>query len=375
LNLKEKLANIRLLLTGGGTGGHLFPAVAAAQEFQRQLPGTEVLFVGTLRKVDTGSLAAYGFASDNIRCHGLKGKNPLELLKAIIVLPISFYQAGRIIRRFRPSMILGVGGYVTGPVIVAGKILGIPAVIHEQNSVPGLANRKLGSFVDRVCLSLPGSGREFSGEKLVYTGNPVRRNILELANLPPQKVDGGGKKTLLVLGGSQGAQAVNRLVSAGLRMLPDNVLADLRVIHQTGEHDFEGIIKEYTERGIEAHVQPFFTDMAEIYSRADLLVSRAGATTLAEIAVLGKPAILIPYPFAADNHQEKNGDYYVAGGGAVMLRQNELTGELLGGHIRQLLDDEGRRHTMSMAMKKLAFPDAAEKIVACCLQVMEMSGN
>ncbi len=373
--MQDKNLKIRLLLTGGGTGGHLFPAVAAAQEFQRQLPETQVLFIGTRRKVDTKSLAAYGFVSDNIKCHGLKGKNPLELLKALAILPLSFLQAGRIIRRFRPNIILGVGGYVTGPVVIAGKMLGIPTVIHEQNSVPGLANKKLGPFVDRVCLSLPGSGRDFPGGKISYTGNPVRRNILELAKNTPSKASGKVKNTLLVLGGSQGARAVNQLVSEGLQSLPDKVLEGLRVIHQTGEEDFAAVKGRYADRGIEALVQPFFTDMAEIYCQADLLVSRAGATTLAEMAVLGKPAILIPYPFAADNHQEKNGDYYVAGGGAVLLRQKELTSATLGENIRQLMSDENRRMAMGLAMKKLAFPDAAEKIVACCLQVMEEKDN
>ncbi|MFH0785188.1 MAG: undecaprenyldiphospho-muramoylpentapeptide beta-N-acetylglucosaminyltransferase [Pseudomonadota bacterium] len=371
--MKEKLPEIRLLLTGGGTGGHLFPAVAAAQEFLWQLPETQVLFVGTERKVDTRSLKTYGFASDSIKCYGLKGKNPLELLKAIATLPVSFYQAGRIIRRFRPNIILGVGGYVTGPVVVAGKILGIPTVIHEQNSIPGLANRKLGPFVDRVCLSLPGSERYFSGEKIFYTGNPVRRNILELAKNPSLNVAGRNKKTLLILGGSQGAQAVNRLVSEGLQSLSNALLGDLRVIHQTGEQDFEVVNQGYEKRGIEALVQPFFTDMAEIYSQADLLVSRAGATTLAEIAVLGKPAILIPYPFAADNHQEKNADYYVAGGGAIVMRQHEIASDVLAENIRQLIMNEERLIAMGLAMKKLAFPDAAEKIVACCLQVMEIN--
>jgi len=370
-----KLPNIRLLLTGGGTGGHLFPAVAAAQEFLRQMPETQVLFVGTRRKVDMRSLAVYGFASDHIRCSGLKGKSPWELLKAITLLPVSFYQAGGIIRRFRPNIILGVGGYVTGPVVVAGKILGIPTVIHEQNSVPGLANRKLGSFVDRVCLSLPGSGGDFPEEKITYTGNPVRRNILQLAKNSPLRLSGNGKRSLLVLGGSQGAQAVNRLVSEGLQSLPDPILAGLQVIHQTGEQDLEGIKKLYADRGIESLVQPFFTDMAEIYNQADLLVSRAGATTLAEIAVLGKPAILIPYPSAADNHQEKNANHYAAGGGAVVLRQHELTGNKLAENIRKLICDEDKLLAMGTAMKKLAFPDAAEKIVACCLQVIEIKGK
>jgi UDP-N-acetylglucosamine--N-acetylmuramyl-(pentapeptide) pyrophosphoryl-undecaprenol N-acetylglucosamine transferase len=371
MRLTGKPVNIRLLLTGGGTGGHLFPAVAAAQEFQRQFPETEVLFVGTERKVDTRSLAQYGFASEKIKSYGLKGKSPFELLKAIAVLPVSCWQAAMIIRRFRPNIILGVGGYVTGPVVLAGKFLGIPTVIHEQNSVPGLANKKLGRLVDKVCLSLPGSGGEFPSEKIVYTGNPVRRTILDLAKSPPIKATLQGKKTLLVLGGSQGAQAINQLVPEGLLSLPGGFSANIRVIHQTGEQDCAAVKDLYATRGIEAQVQPFFTDMVEIYSQADLLVSRAGATTLAEIAVLGKPAILIPFPAATDNHQEKNGAYYTAGGGAVLLRQKELTGEILAENIQALMGDEGRLTAMGMAMKKLAYPEAAEKIVACCLQIME----
>ncbi len=367
--MKNNRANIRVLLTGGGTGGHLFPAVAAAQEFQRQLPETQILFVGTRRGVDTKSLAVYGFPSESIRCYGLKGKNPLELLKALAILPLSFIQAGRIIRRFRPDIIFGVGGYVTGPVIVAGKAMGIPAVIHEQNSVPGLANRKLGRLVDRVCLSMAGSGAWFPAEKTVYTGNPVRRDILDLAQSPPPRKD--QKRTLLVLGGSQGARAVNQLVAEGLRSLPDDVLADLRLIHQTGEADAATVREQYAGRGIDALVQPFFTGMAEVYGQADLLVSRAGATTLSEIAVLGKPAILIPYPYAADNHQEKNGDHYVAGGGAIQYRQSELSSTRLAELIGNLIRDENTLNVMGKAMKALAFPDAAAKIVACCLQVME----
>lgn len=368
--MRAKGDHIRLLLTGGGTGGHLFPAVAAAQEFQRQLPDTEVMFIGTARKIDTSSLAAYGFQSEQITSYGLKGKSPLELIKALATLPLSIMQAARIIRRFRPDIILGVGGYVTGPVVVAGKIFGIPTVIHEQNSVPGLANKKLGTLVDRVCLSLPGSGADFPQEKVVYTGNPVRRNILELAKHPPVR-NKGHKTTVLVLGGSQGAKAINTLVPESLHHLPVDLLNALRVIHQTGEQDVQQVERQYGNRGMDALVQAFFADMAEVYAQADLLISRAGATTLAEIAVLGLPAILIPFPAAADNHQEKNGAHYVAGGGAILLRQQELTGEKLADTIRQLLGDGARLERMGQAMKQQAFPDAAEKIVACCLRLME----
>lgn len=356
-------------MTGGGTGGHLFPAVATAQEFQKQMPDTEVLFVGTKRKVDTKSLGAYGFASESILCYGLKGKNPLELLKAVAVLPVSYFQALIIIRRFKPDIIFGVGGYVTGPVVAAGKNLGIPVVIHEQNSVPGLANRKLSRMADRVCLSLPGSGTEFPAEKILYTGNPVRNKILELAGkLRPRKKE---RRTLLILGGSQGAQAVNGLITEALCSFADKELQEIRVIHQTGDRDEEQVRKAYQQRGIDAEVAGFFRQMHEVYEQADLVVSRAGATTLAEIAVLGKPAILIPYPSAADNHQEKNGQYYVFGGGAVQFIQKEVTAEQLGLTILGLINNEEKLDNMGAAMKRLAFPDAAERIVACCLEEIE----
>jgi UDP-N-acetylglucosamine--N-acetylmuramyl-(pentapeptide) pyrophosphoryl-undecaprenol N-acetylglucosamine transferase len=362
-------------LTGGGTGGHLFPAVATAQEFQKQMPDVEVLFVGTKRKVDTKSLGAYGFASESILSYGLKGKNLLEMLKALVVLPLSVIQAMMIIRRFKPDIIFGVGGYVTGPVIGAGKNMGIPIVIHEQNSVPGLANRKLGKYADKVCLSLPGSGSYFPSDKILYTGNPVRNNILDLAGKPlPQNKGQGGpneRRTLLILGGSQGAQAVNSLVTEALCSFSDAELQTIKVIHQTGERDEEQVRNTYRKRGVSGEVAGFFTQMHEVYEQADLLVSRAGATTLSEIAVLGKPAIFIPYPSAADNHQEKNGQYYVSGGGAVQFNQKELTAKQLGETILQLINNQDKLNSMGAAMKRLAFPDAAEKIVACCLEQID----
>ena len=360
---------IRILLTGGGTGGHLFPAVATAQQFRQQFPESEILFVGTKRKVDTKSLGAYDFASESIWCYGLKGKNPWQLLKALAVLPFSCLQALMVILRFKPDIIFGVGGYVTGPVVAAGKSWGIPIVIHEQNSVPGLANRKLGKLADRVCLSLPGSGKVFSEAKVLYTGNPVRSKILELAGKLRTRQD--GKRTLLILGGSQGAQAVNSLITEALCSLTDAELQEIKVIHQTGEKDEEQVRNAYSKRGVDAEVASFFMNMHDVYNQADLLVSRAGATTLSEIAVLGKPAILIPYPYAADNHQEKNAQYYVAGGGAVQFKQDGLTAEQLSGTILKLLKKNETLEEMGTAMKRLAFPDAAQSIVACCLEEIE----
>ncbi len=365
----DREKNIRLLLTGGGTGGHLFPAVATAQEFQKQRPGTEVLFVGTSRKMDTRSLSMYGFAGESIRCYGLKGKSPFELLGALAVLPISYVQSLAIIRRFKPDIIVGVGGYVTGPVVAAAKSMGLPVVLHEQNSIPGLANRKLGRLADRICLSLPGSGGAFAAEKVLYTGNPVRSKILHLASqVPPPK---NSRHTLLILGGSQGAHAVNRLVCEALVSFTDAELQGIKVIHQTGEKDQEQVQADYRQRGIDALVAGFFMKMDEVYAEADLVVSRAGATTLSELAVLGKPAILIPYPSAADNHQEKNGQYYVSGGGAVQYIEKELDAAQLGTTIVELIYNQEHLTKMGAAMKAIAFPQAAKSIVACCLELIE----
>jgi UDP-N-acetylglucosamine--N-acetylmuramyl-(pentapeptide) pyrophosphoryl-undecaprenol N-acetylglucosamine transferase len=362
---------IRLLLTGGGTGGHLFPAVAAAEKFQKLYPGTSVLFVGTKRKIDRKTLDSYGFASQSILSYGLKGKSPAELLKAFLVLPLSLFQAVRIITSFRPQVILGVGGYVTGPVVAAGRLLGIPTVIHEQNSVPGLANRKLGQIADRICLSLPGSEIFFPAEKTSLTGNPVRQDILLLAEKSERKHGEG--RTLLVLGGSQGAAAVNRLASEAVCSLGEEVRKELRVIHQTGAKDEQRIRSAYERAGVKAEVSAFFTAMHEVYSRADLVISRAGATSLAEMAVLGMPVVLIPYPHAADNHQEKNGDFYVSGGGALLFREKELTPEVLAQTVLALFSDRTRLESMSRAMKQLSYPEAAERIVRCCYREIRSS--
>jgi len=366
--MTERPQIIKLLLTGGGTGGHLFPAVATAQAFQQKAPDTEVLFIGTRRKVDTRSLAAYGFASRTIVSFGLKGKRLPALLKALAVLPVSYLQARKIIREFQPDILLGVGGYVTGPVILAAKHLGIPVVIHEQNSIPGLANRKIARFADKICLSLPGSGNMFPENKIVYTGNPVRRAILELAAV--ERCGGRMVQTLVILGGSQGAVGVNRLVMDAVASLRTEELQNMRIIHQTGEADFAKVKEFYANKECQAEVQPFFSAMNEVYRDADLLISRAGATTLSEIAVLGLPAILIPYPFAADNHQEKNAGYYVDGGGAECYPEKELSGQELADHLRRLLAEPAALEKMSLAMKRLSYPAAAENIVACCLDVM-----
>jgi len=358
---------VRLMLTGGGTGGHLFPAIATAEAMCKRLPGSEILFVGTKRKMDKTSLEQYGYATCSIHSKGLKGKDLFSLLQGLLVLPISCLEAMYHIIRFKPDLVVGVGGYVTGPVVAAARMLGKPTLIHEQNSIPGLANRKLGAIVNRICLSLPGSEKSFSNEKTVLTGNPVRSAILELSEKPDASKD--NPAVLLVLGGSLGAHRINELVSSAFALgLPG--LQNIKVIHQTGPADVEGIEVIYNRHNINATVAPFFNDMAAIYKEADLLVSRAGATTLAELAVLGKPALLIPYPYAADNHQEKNAEYYVEGGGALLFVEKDLTAEILAENLIKLFENQTELDGMSNAMQNRAFPKAAEHIVDECLTLL-----
>lgn len=355
---------VRLLITGGGTGGHLFPAIATAQALRSRQPDSEVLFIGTRRKIDTTSLNSYGFKSKSIISYGLKGKNLAELIKALVILPVSIIQAGLHILRFRPNVALGVGGYVTGPVMLAAKLLRVPTIIHEQNSIPGLANRKLGKFVDHICISLPGSEQFFDKGKTLLTGNPVREDILDLSKSSSKD---SGPLTLLVLGGSQGANALNRMVTEAFCDYGKEHLRDITVIHQTGQSDAHWVEERYQKAGVSAKVAPFFTDMSAVYREADLLISRAGATTLTELAVLGKPAVLVPYPHAADDHQKKNAAYYVDGGGAMQYSENDINGRLLSDTLCGLCADRSTLESMGDAMRSLAMPEAAEKIVDVCL--------
>ncbi|MDR3089098.1 MAG: undecaprenyldiphospho-muramoylpentapeptide beta-N-acetylglucosaminyltransferase [Desulfobulbaceae bacterium] len=359
----------KLLISGGGTGGHLFPAIAAAQELRRRAPDSEIFFLGAGRKIDTLGLASHGFAGAAIESFGFKGGNFTDKCKAMYAVPKAVRQALAHIRRFRPDVALGVGGYVTGPTLVAAKLLGVPTIIHEQNSVPGMANRLLGRIVTRICLSLPESADYFPEKKCLFTGNPLRESITLLAEEKSKSETAAApsRPTLLVLGGSQGAHVLNQLVVEAFCGNRDGLSA-IRLIHQTGGPDEATVRKRYAEAGIDAEVSAFFTDMAAVYRQADFCLSRAGATTLAELSALGLPAILVPFPFAADNHQERNANHYAQGGGAWVFKQDELTGPILARHILTLSGDAARLWAMARSMRGLARPDAAQAMVDVCLK-------
>ena len=366
---EEKDKHIRLIITGGGTGGHLFPGIALAQAMMQEFPGCEVLFIGTERKIDKTALAAMGFKTTTIKSQGLKGKSLGAKLSALLHLPASLLEAIKIIRNFKPDLVFGVGGYVTGPVVLAAKLLGVTTCIHEQNSIPGLANKMLGHVADKIFVSLPGSEKYFPARKTIFSGNPVRHAILKKA----RDMKTGNKNeppTLLVLGGSQGARRLNSLLLEAAEKCLADIAPPLRIIHQTGEHDMDFVRQRYAELGLNAQVEAFYTDMASLYAEADLVVSRAGATTLAEITVFHKPVILVPFPYAADNHQEINGRYLVEAGGALMFRQADLSGEKLGLEIKRILADEKFRAQMAQNLKRIARPEATKIIVTACIELM-----
>jgi UDP-N-acetylglucosamine--N-acetylmuramyl-(pentapeptide) pyrophosphoryl-undecaprenol N-acetylglucosamine transferase len=353
---------MRMIITGGGTGGHLFPAVAVAKGIQSCTGESEILFIGTSRHLDNSTLTRLGFVRKSLNFSGVKGLGISGFLKAGLRLFPAVLKAVRMLRLFRPDIVFGVGGYVTVPVVLAARILRIPVCIHEQNVVPGLANRLNGKLADKVCISmecLP----PFPVQKTILTGNPVREEIILAGGERSHKADNDGF-TLLVLGGSQGAHSLNELMVEAAPLFCGQ--QRLTIIHQSGLKDEEMVGRCYGENGIRAEVSAFFNDMAKIYSRADLVISRAGATTLAELAVMGLPAILIPYPFATDDHQSKNAQLYVDNGAALLLAENNLGCAALAEEINKLLTAHGRMVDMGRQMKKMGRVDATEKIIAVC---------
>lgn len=357
---------MRLIVAGGGTGGHLFPGIAVAGALRERVADTKVLFIGTARLLDQQALAGLGFEVASLVCGGVKGLGLSARLHTLFRLPGAFFDARRLVRRFQPDLVLGVGGYVTGPVLLAARSLGVPIAIHEQNSVPGMANRLAGRVADKVFISLP-CVPEFPPEKTVRTGNPVRREILAAAAMPREA---RSVPTLVVLGGSQGAHRVNLLMLEAMEVLSqEKERLPLHVIHQTGTADQDMVAQGYARLGIAAEVSAFLHDMAGVYHRADLAVTRAGATTLAELAVMGVPALLIPYPYAADDHQTINGRYYEKGGGCKVLPESALSGGILARTMSEYLHNPEEFHTMSANMKAMGMPDATNRIVDACVQL------
>jgi len=351
---------MRLLIAGGGTGGHLFPGVAVAEELRAREPDAAIRFVGTKRGIEARVLPDLGWDLQLIEVSGLKTVGALGAIRGLLRLPKALWQARKAIKAFKPDAVLGVGGYASGPVVLMARLAGIPTAICEQNSIPGLTNKILGRIVRAVFLSFEESRRFFKPKKILMTGNPVRRELLAKL-LAPGPVEATDSVHVLVSGGSLGAVAVNELAAEALCALSREL--PLSIVHQTGDKGLEATAKRYADAGVTADTRAFIKDMASAYHRADVIIGRAGATTVAELAIAGKPAIFIPYPFAADNHQEINAREMATAGAALSFKQSELTATILADALRPLLTDPARRTAMGAAMKALAKPEAAAAVV------------
>ncbi|TMA74075.1 MAG: undecaprenyldiphospho-muramoylpentapeptide beta-N-acetylglucosaminyltransferase [Deltaproteobacteria bacterium] len=377
------------MIAGGGTGGHLFPGIAVAEAARRRDPNGAILFVGSERGLEARIVPSAGFALEALPTTPLRGRGARDRVRAIAGLAAGVGRARGVIRRFAPDAIVGLGGYASAPAVIAGRLAATPIVLLEQNARPGLTTRLLARFADRVCVSFPESAAAFAAGKAVVTGNPVRwraadgavasspaassGTAMSASSVPtgtatsapsaasPETTAGGRGLALLIFGGSAGARTLNLAGPALAAALAD--VPGLSIVHQTGAEAEASVRAAYAGAGIRADVRPFIADMGAAYAAADVVVCRAGATTIAELAALGKPAILVPYPYAADDHQRANAESLVAVGAAAMVLDAEASGERLAAEVRRLLAPAARA-TMAARVRALAHPDAAERVLA-----------
>lgn len=357
----------RLLVAAGGTGGHLYPAVAVARELAARKPSAEVLFVGTRRGLEGRIVPRAGFRLQTLPVLPLRGGSLVRKLKGALLLPVGVLAAWRLLRQFRPHVVFGMGGYVSGPVLAAAALSGVPTLLLEPNWTPGLANRWLARLVDQAAVAWEGT-REFFGAKAFVSGNPVREEITRVPERAPGRV-----MQVLVFGGSQGSQVLNRAMTEALAYLAAH-RERLSLAHQTGDADLGWVRARYREAEFTARVEPYFEAMEREYAEADVVVARAGAMTCAELAAAGRPSILVPLPHAG-GHQEANARAMAAAGAARSLPQSELSGEALAATLVELLDQPSLRRQMAAEARKLFRPDAARSIVDRLLALAARSGE
>ncbi len=373
---------LKIIIAGGGTGGHLFPGIAIAQAFTEVNALTRVLFVNSGNLFEKKTLAESGFAHQIIAVEGIKGRGLRKQMGAALKIPLSILQSWRIICRFNPDLVIGVGGYSAGPVVAAAFLSKIPTALHEQNILPGITNRILFYLVNRIYLSYKNTlafkntkAGKRSKKKLV-TGNPLRKDIISAvknAESDQKKTFEQNIFTILILGGSQGAHRINTGVAEALSFLKP--APRFCFIHQTGQHDLKMVQKAYQAVKISSSVQAFFNDMGVQYEKADLIICRAGATTVAEVTAFGKGVIFIPFPYAADNHQELNAEALVNAKGAQMILEKDLNGHLLAQRIMELADNPEKIRNMGLAAKKLGHPLAAQTIIEDCYALLSQKAG
>jgi len=353
---------MNITITGGGTGGHLFPAIAIAQEFQRRGSTQAIQFIGSASGIEAQVLPRAGYLLQTVDIKGFAGKRLLKKIESLASILPSVLRARRLLRAFKSDIVIGVGGYISFPAVMAGRMLGLPVVLHEQNSVPGLCNRLLGFWSQRIFVTYAESMRFFAARKTIHSGLPLR--VLPIVD----KGDKGGRdiSTVCVMGGSQGAREINDAMIEALPLLKHSG-KQLRFIHQTGKQDVERVAAAYRQHGLEADIAPFFEDMLQRFVDSDVVVARAGAGTLAELAVCGRASILIPYPYAAGDHQKKNALTFSRQGAAFLLESRDLNAAALARQILDLMCSPERLRIMEQQALLLAQPQAARIIVdECC---------
>jgi UDP-N-acetylglucosamine--N-acetylmuramyl-(pentapeptide) pyrophosphoryl-undecaprenol N-acetylglucosamine transferase len=359
--------SLSVLVAGGGTGGHLYPGIAVAREIIARVPGATVTFVGTAAGIESRVIPREGFALETIRSAGLKGKSVASLARGVGLLPASAIDAWRVLSRLRPSIVIGVGGYSSGPVVLLAALRGIPTMLMEQNAMPGVTNRLLARFVRAAAVTYDESSRFFAGRAFL-AGNPVRPEFLGGEHEQHGSPREARAARVLVFGGSQGAHAINvAMVEAAPRLVA--AAPGLEITHQTGERDLEMVRDGYRGAGLQARVEPFLYAIDREMKAADVVVCRAGATTLAELTAAGRASILIPLPTATDDHQRKNAQALVVKGAARVIDQRSLTGELLASEIVAMARNDTERAAISAAARRMAKPDAAKVIVERVLEL------
>ena len=363
---------MRVIISGGGTGGHLFPGLAIAEEFRKRNKMTEVIFVGTEHGIEAKVIPKEGYPIKFLRAEGMIGVSVYKQIKAVAKIALSFLDSYRIIKLVNPDIMVGVGGYASGAIMLIAAFMSIPTMILEQNCVPGFTNKLLGKFVNAVCVTYQESISFFPKEKTFLTGNPVRMRMLDVSRESGYRFFSLEEDlfTILIFGGSLGARSINTAVVDSLHNLHD-MKDKIQFLHQTGSMDYEDIRNTYRELGFKGIVTPFIYQMGEAYAVSDIVISRAGATTIAELTALGKPAVLVPYPHATGRHQELNARKLSDMGAAKIIIDNELSGESLSLAIRELYENEAMRAEMQKHSRILGRAEASEKVVEIAMSLLK----
>jgi UDP-N-acetylglucosamine--N-acetylmuramyl-(pentapeptide) pyrophosphoryl-undecaprenol N-acetylglucosamine transferase len=358
---------LRVVIAGGGTGGHLFPGLAIAQEFMAQNKRNTIVFVSTGNALERSVLSETDFKLETITAEGIKGRGLWNQAKSALKIPRGIIESLRILKNYKPDLTIGLGSYSAGPVVVGAWLLGTKIALHEQNILPGITNRILSRFADRIYVSFDDTKMRFDPHKVRLTGNPVRRELLN--DHPGDEVIRGSESfCVLIIGGSQGAHSINMTVIEALNHLTQK--ENLFFIHQTGSADEKMVSAAYQRLNIAARVQSFFRHMAPLYKQADLIICRAGATTVAEVTAMGKAVIFIPFPFAADDHQALNAGTLVREGAAEMILQKDLSAEVLSQKIEYYAAQPQALESMAARAGQLGHPDAARAIVDDCYRII-----